>query len=82
MEYPEIPAIMEYDENGFLVPEKETMVDVVREALDNSLNHPGIIFVYCAWCGLYLEAIDGQGTTGNSHGLCSDCYKILKEERS
>ncbi len=33
------------------------------------------IIVWCAWCGKYLRSIDGKGQSGDSHGMCPECYK-------
>jgi transposase-like protein len=55
---------------------KETL-EVVKKALE---PHPDIIMVYCAWCGLYIEAKLGKGVTGISHGLCKECSSRIRKE--
>lgn len=55
---------------------KQTL-EIVKEALKPK---PDIIMVYCAWCGLYLNAKLGEGISGNSHGLCPECSAKLEKE--
>lgn len=35
--------------------------------------------VLCAWCGAFIREIDGQGNSGESHGICDKCFR--KETR-
>lgn len=35
-----------------------------------------ILNVFCAWCGKYMRTIDGKGISGDSHGICPDCFQI------
>lgn len=36
--------------------------------------------VLCAWCGKYLKTIDGKGTSGDSHGICKECFQKQIDE--
>jgi hypothetical protein len=41
------------------------------------------ITMVCAWCGKPLGTKDGNGQTGVSHGICSECKaKLLIEHAS
>jgi len=39
-----------------------------------------VITVQCAWCGKPLGEKDGQGVSGVSDGMCSECYNRLTED--
>lgn len=40
------------------------------------------IIVICSYCGHLIDIKDGEGESGNSHGICSTCLpKKLKELR-
>lgn len=42
------------------------------------------IIVWCAWCGKYMHSKDGEGQSGDSHGMCHKCYgeEIVKIEET
>ena len=33
------------------------------------------LMVVCAWCQKELEEKEGEGTEGESHGICDDCLR-------
>lgn len=39
-----------------------------------------ILWVYCMDCKKLMGAKNDHGQTGDSHGICSECYKIRLEE--
>jgi len=39
--------------------------------------------IYCAWCKKHLKGLDaGYDVPGNSHGICDECDKAVREEMS
>jgi len=61
----DIPAVMEYSEDGTLVGEREKFQTTIA--------------IHCAWCGLFLGEKEGNGVEGVSHGICDKCRKELRE---
>jgi hypothetical protein len=39
------------------------------------------ILIFCSWCKKLLDIKDGEGVSGNSHGICKDCEERMRKEK-
>lgn len=37
--------------------------------------------IVCSWCNKVIGTKDGDGQTGETHGICSKCEKELSEAK-